>query len=531
MKAITAEKGVFAGLKRAEAAEGWKWEASEVGYNGKKITLPNDPAEMPIENAIEHLQRLQNANATASQPMEFIKCFPFDGLVAFKRALEHLFGWASAEMIPSMFGPTPPKPISVQVGHRNEDFMVVPMGEFSLPALPKDHRVGINFSRQDNDDFGINIYAKTTRQFENVVREIARTTREYLDQASIYKGKAFRLFIDGDSLDLNHQPEFFDTGKIKSQDLHLNHEVLQAVETSIFTPIKHTDKCRRFGVPLKRGVLLEGPYGVGKSLISTITSQVSVNHGWTFITIDNPSALADTLNLARQYQPCVVFCEDIDRAVSLERDDSANEILNIVDGILSKATDVMVVFTTNHVERISKAMLRPGRLDAVISIRPPDAVTIAKLIYHYGKGVVDPAADLSGVCEILLGQIPATIREVVERSKLHSIPRMDEEGGVIVTADDLQVTALTMTRHLELLNAEDKPEDEAADLLAKLGDFMLGGGNQTLKAVNSLRDQERSHSNYTRTLINDARQKADNISGGVGAVKGDTDKILKKVGA
>lgn len=530
MNKISEQRGAFAGLTRAEEAQGWKWEAPEMEYQGKKITLPSDPARMPIPNAIEHLQRLQKAKETKSNPTEFIKCFPFDGLVAFQRALEHLFGWASAEMVPTMFGPQPPQPLSVQTGPGHDDFVVVPRGEFSIPALPNSDRVGIQFTRTDAGEFGITIYAKTTREFENVVRAIAKTTREFLEAESIYKGKALRLFDDGNvGLDLDRQPEFINTQKIRAQDLHLNPDVMRMVETSIFTPMRFSDLCRRHNVPLKRGVLLEGPYGVGKSLISTITSQVAVDCGWTFITIENPHALRDTLHLARQYQPCIVFCEDIDRAVSLDRDDEANEILNVVDGILSKTAEVMVVFTTNHVDQISKAMLRPGRLDAVISVPPPDKETIMKLMRHYGGGIVDPNADLNRPAEVLEGQIPATIREVVERSKLHTIPRLDAEEAVYVTADDLVATALSMTRHLELLNAPDEEEEPAEVVLRKLGEYLGLAGDDAVDAIKSVGGMLANQNGQNRNLINDARNGVGKVADGVGKVKEDTETILKKI--
>jgi len=527
MNKISAKGGEFAGINRATAAEGWKFEAPAIEHVGKKIMLPADPTDMPIPSAIEHLQRLEKSEQTPCSPLEFIKCFPFDGAVAFQRALSHLFGWATAEMTPGMFGPTPPKLLSIQINHGHDDFVTVPMGEFSLPALPNDHRVGMSFSRQDNGDFGIQIYAKTIRKYENVVRIICKTTREFLEAESIYKGKAFKLFTEDKQVDLDKQPEFIDVGKIKPEDLHLNHDIMGAVETSIFTPMKYTERCRRIGVPLKRGVLLEGPYGVGKSLISTITGRVAVENDWTFITIDNPHALYETLLLARQYQPCVVFCEDIDRAITMERDDEANEILNVVDGILSKNSDVMVVFTTNHVEKISKAMLRPGRLDAVISIRPPDQETIAKLIFYYGKGVVEVGADLAEVCRVLEGQIPATIREVVERSKLHTIPRAaDDNVPVNVTADDLYITAMTMTRHLELLNEPVDDTDTAEKLLASLGEFLFAGGNKTKEAIENMHRTMNSHDSSLAGMVSTTKGKVEGAIQGLSAVKEDTEATV-----
>jgi SpoVK/Ycf46/Vps4 family AAA+-type ATPase len=72
-------------------------------------------------------------------------------------------------------------------------------------------------------------------------------------------------------------------------------------------------------VPLKRGVLLEGPYGTGKTLTAFVTAKKCVENGWTFIMLDRVAALKEALTFARMYAPAVVFAEDIDRSVEGER--------------------------------------------------------------------------------------------------------------------------------------------------------------------------------------------------------------------
>lgn len=497
------------GKERVDRLKEWDFTKTSVEHQGKKIVLPAEPGEMDLKVAAKHLIKLDDEQNMKVDVNETINCYPYDGLVAITDAMAFLFGWSSPVPTPSFFGPIPPTIISVQTGVN--EFRQVPMGDFTIPAIPDEYRVKIGMKFGDKPF--VYIASTLPRKYEKIVRLIGHTAREFLAKSSIYKGKAVRIATKKDQVDFEQQPEFFATGAITEEDLHLNDTIRQMVETSILTPIKFTEKCIAAQVPLKRGVLLEGPYGVGKSLISRITSKIATANGWTFILIEDVSALRGALELAKNYQPCVVFAEDLDRAVSLDRDDVANGILNTLDGVLSKTAQVMVVFTTNHVDKISKAMLRPGRLDAVISIRPPDAKTCDSLIRYYGRGMIAKDENISGACEALKGQIPATIREVVERAKLHGIPRM--EAGVLptITAGDLLATAEQMNNHLALLNGPNNQKSDAEvfyGAFSKLvSDSALGKGESVVATKD---DVSEAVDTLAGTVTDEARDLKDHIS-------------------
>lgn len=103
--------------------------------------------------------------------------------------------------------------------------------------------------------------------------------------------------------------------------------------------------------------------------------------------------------------------------------------------------------TTNHIERINQAMLRPGRLDAVITLLPPDKAAAERLLRIYGNGLIDAKENLDRVADELAGNIPALIREVVERSKLAAISL----GQKKVTEDGLMIAVEGMKQHMALL--------------------------------------------------------------------------------
>jgi transitional endoplasmic reticulum ATPase len=219
----------------------------------------------------------------------------------------------------------------------------------------------------------------------------------------------------------------------------------------------HREYCKKYKIPLKRGILLSGTYGTGKTLVSYATARLCLEQGWTFLMTERADELVNMIDFAKQYQPAVVFCEDIDRVVAGERSVDMDEILNIIDGVESKNTEIMIVLTTNHVEKIHRAMLRPGRLDAVINVLPPDAQAVEKLIRLYGRGLVPVSEDLTAVGEALAGEIPAVIRECIERAKLYAISDGSLNGNQItITGDNLLTASKSMRSQLELLR--DKKE-------------------------------------------------------------------------
>ena len=123
------------------------------------------------------------------------------------------------------------------------------------------------------------------------------------------------MMVDADAAisDLNMQPEFFDIRNVTEGDMIHNRVTQSIIETSILSPIKNEQACRKHGIPLKRGVLLEGRYGTGKTPTARVTAKVAVDHGWTFIVIAKAEGLSAAPSAAQRYQPAVVFAEDIDR--------------------------------------------------------------------------------------------------------------------------------------------------------------------------------------------------------------------------
>lgn len=435
------------------AKAGTRLHVAKVVRHGEQLLIPEG---MSIDSAIGLLQRRKEYDEQQVQFVEMFAAFPWDGAHALWQVMHEKYGWASGEAVRTFFGTELPQMITVETGPKSQ--VEVPWGRITIPGI--DGWIDLQYG-QVRGHSCFQAAVTTRRKHEPDVRALFAAVREYLKTGSIYKGQAIKVRFreeDGEPLTLP-EPKFMDTSGIEEADLIFSASVADAISTNLFTPIRRMEDCKAAGIPVKRGVLLAGRFGVGKTMAARVAAAEAVAAGVTYIYCQRADEFADAVEFAQQYQPAVVFCEDIDRALAGERSTAMDEVLNIIDGIDSKQADIMVVLTTNDVDRINPAMLRPGRLDAVIPITEPDAAAVERLLRHYGAGVLDPDVDLTQVGEQLAGNIPAVIAEVVKRSKLAALKRTPSgTTRITVNAQALKEAAETMTMQLGLLNR--KPDAE-----------------------------------------------------------------------
>jgi len=464
-----------------EKAKPSKWDNidTEIEHTGQKITLPAQPSKMPYVKAIEAIQRKIDDENTIMDIREDFEGYPEDAMVAFNKAMVEMYGITSPTPRMTFFGPQAPDLVTIKTGPKDHEAIIVPFGDFTLPNIEKP--ISMHKTRNEDGMPMLVVTGKVRKKEQGFLRDLAVKTREILAERSIYKGKSIRLLVDrSGELELDRPPLFLETDQIKQDDLILNPNELSQVEASLWAPIMHTEACLKNQIPLNIGVLLEGKYGTGKTMSAHVTSKVCVDNGWTYILLDDVRGLKTALEFAQRYQPAVVFAEDIDRVVEI-RDQTGNDILNTIDGVLTKSSQVITVMTTNYVEKIDKAMLRPGRLDSVISIKPPEKEAAQRLITLYGREMLDPKAELDEVSEILAGEIPATIREVVERAKRTALMY----GRDKIETSDLITCAHGMEGHLALLNADKDEisiEEEFGQVFSKLVNNSTGDTSAIMHA-------------------------------------------------
>lgn len=457
------------GSKMADDKEKKERKMCNVTVSGDKIILPDG---MEPDEAITWIKRHMEENEREIAISEVVEAFPADGAWALTNALSQKYGWTSLIPSPGFWSMNPPQMIGVPTDAKGGTVQV-PWGRIQIPKV----HGHIDTSATIKDGRWVFVIAgRIKRKNEAEVKEIADLTRQFVKEKSLYKGKAIKMnFMEANPEVFNiHQecPGFIDCDLIKEEELILNDNVLTLIEEALLTPIKKTKICRKHKIPLKRGILLEGIYGTGKSLTAYLAAKCAEQYGWTFIYLNSVAHLQKAIFFAKQYAPAIVFAEDIDRVVAGERTIGMDEILNTIDGIDTKSSEIITVLTTNNITSINPAMLRPGRLDAIISFETPNQKSVERLIRMYGRDLIDKDMKFDAACDKLIGQIPAVIRETVERAKLGAISRQKSEKEPLrLNSIDLENAAEGMLHHVKFMQGRkfDPAQTPLGQILTLLG--------------------------------------------------------------
>jgi transitional endoplasmic reticulum ATPase len=448
---------------------------AQVERFGEKIILPAKPREMPTREAADYLYKVAEQE---EQMVDFVRKYegyePHDAAAAFTRVIEKTFGMVLSQtaVVDGFFGPVrvPPEIISFKIGLHESATIV--LGQFGLPNIKGKINTSIQQERGANKPRYFMLTGEIQQKDRDLLNELADRVEQEVKTNSVFRGKQFGYRLKDDDGDYLKIPQitFLDTEKVINPIFP--RDVEEQIEVSVYTPIEKTQRWLDAGLSLKRGVLFYGPFGTGKTLTSYTVAKKCRENNWTFMVCDRPDEFPEILRLARNYEPCVVFCEDIDRVMSGRRTLEMDEILNILDGIESKGAQIMVVVTTNAYEDINKAMLRAGRLDARIHIPLPDQYAVGRLLRSYGGGMIAEAEDISEACNILAGSVTASeVAEVITLAKGAAIEKDHDLGGSLVLDAQSLKYAARVVREQSDRSKEEKQDnlsnqEKAAHVLA-----------------------------------------------------------------
>ncbi|MEB4208524.1 AAA family ATPase [Mycobacterium sp. 94-17] len=240
-------------------------------------------------------------------------------------------------------------------------------------------------------------------------------------------------------------------GNISLDDVGDMAEARQALTEAVLWPLQHPDTFARLGVDPPRGVLLYGPPGCGKTFIVRAlasTGQLSVHAVKGSELMDkwvgsSEKAVRELFRRARDSAPSLVFLDEVD-ALAPRRGQSFDSgvtdrvvaaLLTELDGV-DPLRDVVVLGATNRPDLIDPALLRPGRLERLVFVEPPDAAARREILRTAGKSIplsddVDMDQVAAGLDGYSAADCVALLREAALTAMRRSIDATD------VTAADL----------------------------------------------------------------------------------------------
>ena len=163
--------------------------------------------------------------------------------------------------------------------------------------------------------------------------------------------------------------------------------------------LKSPKKYRDLDIRLPKGVLLVGPPGVGKTLISkAVAGEANVpffyQSGASFVHIYvgmGAKRVSELFKKAKQMAPSIIFIDEIDAVGKSrgefrndEREVTLNQLLTEMDGF-EDSSGVIVIGATNKIDMLDEALLRAGRFDRRIHISLPDLEDRTKTLELYLK--------------------------------------------------------------------------------------------------------------------------------------------------
>ena len=230
-------------------------------------------------------------------------------------------------------------------------------------------------------------------------------------------------------------------------------EIKEEIRMKIIYPLKNRALFKAYGKKLGGGVLLYGPPGCGKTLISKATAgeiqanfiSVGIHQILDFYIGNSEKNLHQLFQLARDNPPAILFFDEVDALAADRKDfrESAirtviNQFLAEMDGNIGSNEGILILGATNAPWHLDPAFRRPGRFDRVIFVPPPDEPAREAIVTILGRDKPLERLDAKALAKRTKEFSGADLKSIFDIATERVLSRAMKEGRVVpLTTEDL----------------------------------------------------------------------------------------------
>jgi len=235
-------------------------------------------------------------------------------------------------------------------------------------------------------------------------------------------------------------------------DIILKDEIKRRIKSGTIDMFNNIDLYKKNNIAIKRGILMEGAPGTGKTLVAkALCNQIDSTFIW--VTADDiiyPEDVSFIYNMARELSPTIILFEDIDYIGKKRAGDSGSydkitgELLNQMDGVESNE-GIITLASSNYPKTLDKALRnRPGRFDIRVRFELPDEDLRKKMLEKFLFKTNAEELNMDNLVKKTSGYTGAYIKELVLASIMLAIEDKSVlEDGTAVLKDKHFNEALT----------------------------------------------------------------------------------------
>jgi transitional endoplasmic reticulum ATPase len=258
---------------------------------------------------------------------------------------------------------------------------------------------------------------------------------------------------------------FVEVPEVTWEDVGGQEQAKEELREIVEWSMRHGALFERARVKPPKGILLHGPPGSGKTLLAKAVAKQS---GLNFISVKGPELMSkyvgesekgvrEVFKKARQASPCIIFFDEIDALAphrgggggdSHVSERVVSQLLTELDGI-EELKGIIVLAATNRIDILDPALLRAGRFDRLLELRPPEESDRLEILRIHTRGKpLTAEVDLAALARETEGFSGADIESLCREAGLAAIREfLAQEGGQSLADFQIGAAHFEMARH------------------------------------------------------------------------------------